>query len=97
MVEKYRNKGTKKCVIKTKLRHRNDKSCVLHNEIILKPQQGFKNEAHNVYTKEINNIVLSSNDNKRLQTYDRITAYPYGTRAVKVFKTEMLSIVNIND
>ena len=28
---------------------------------------------HNVYTKEINKISLSSNDEKRLQTFDRIT------------------------
>ena len=44
------------------------KVCLLNNEIILKSQQRFKSEAHNVYTEEINKIALSSNDNKRLQT-----------------------------
>ena len=30
-------------------------------------------------TEEVNKIVLSSNDDKRLQTSDKITTYPYGT------------------
>ena len=57
---------------------------------MLKSRQRFKSEAHNVYTEEINKIALSSNDDKRLQTYDRITSYPYGTSAGKVCKTEIL-------
>ena len=54
------------------------KDCLLNDEIILKSQQRFKSEAHNVYTKEINKIALSSDGDKRLQTHDRITTYPYG-------------------
>ena len=30
-----------------------------------------------MYTEEVNKIALSSNDDKRLQTSDRITTYPY--------------------
>ena len=41
----------------------------------------------------INNIARSSNDDKRLQTFDRITSYPYGVDAGKVGKTELLSKV----
>ena len=67
----------------------------MNNEIKLKPQQSFKNERHDVYTEEINKIVLSSNNDKRLQTFDRITSYPYGISAGKVCKTELLSKVNI--
>ena len=48
---------------------------------MLKSQQRFKNERHDVYTEEINKIALSSNVDKRLQTFDRITSYPYGTSA----------------
>ena len=59
--------------------------------MILKSQQRFKSETHNVYTEEINKIALSSNDDKRLQTYDRITSYSYGASAGKVCKTELLS------
>ena len=29
--------------------------------------------------EEVNKIALSSNDDKRLKTPDRITTYPYGT------------------
>ena len=36
-------------------------------------------------------IALSSNDDIKLQTFDRITSYPYGTNAEKVCKTEILS------
>ena len=84
-------KGTKKCVIKKTLKFNDYKDCLLNNKIILKPQQSFKSEAHNVYTEEINKIALSSNDEQRLQTNDRITSYPYGTNAGKVCKTELLS------
>ena len=66
---------------------------MLNNEIILKSQQRFKSERHDVYTEEINKIALSSNDNKRLQTFDRITLYPYEASASKVCKTELLSKV----
>ena len=38
---------------------------------------------------------LSSHYGKRLQTYDRITSYPYGSSVGKVCKTEILSKVNI--
>ena len=62
-----------------------------NNEVTLKSQQGFKSEAHNVYTEEINKIALSYNDDKRLQTFDKITSYPYGTSVAKVCKTEILS------
>ena len=39
----------------------------LNNEIILTSRQTFKSEVHNAYTEEINEIALSSNDDKRLQ------------------------------
>ena len=67
-------KGTKKCVIKRILKFNDYKDCLLNNEIILKSQQRCKSEAHNVYTEEVNKIALSSNDDKRLQTFDRITS-----------------------
>ena len=88
-------KGTKKCVITEILKFNDYKDCLLNNEIILKSQQRFKSERHNVYNEEINKIALRSNDDKRVQTYDRITSYPYGKSAGKVRKTEMLSNVNI--
>ena len=54
-------------------------------------QLRFKSDHHNMYTEEVNKIVLNSSDNKRLQTFDRITTYPYGRNAFKVCESEMLS------
>ena len=94
--EEYKKaKGTKKCVIKRRIKFNDYKDCLLNNQIVLKSQQRFKNERHDVYTQEINKIALSSNNDIRLQTFDRITSYPYGTSAGKVCKTELLSKVNI--
>ena len=84
-------RGTKKCVIKRRLKFSDYKDCLLKNEIILKSQQKFKSEAHSVYTEEISKIALSSNDDKRLQAFHRITSYPYGVSVGKVCKTELLS------
>ena len=69
----------------------NYKDYLFNNKIILKSQQRFKSDHHNVYVEEINKISLSSNDDKRLQTFDKITTYPYGTNAFKVCESEMLS------
>ena len=93
--EDKKAKGTKKCAIKRRLKFSDYNDCLLNNEIILKSKQRFKSEKHEVYTEEVNKIALSSNDDKRLQTFDRITSYPYGTIAGKVCETELLSNVNI--
>ena len=37
--EHKRAKGTKKCVIKRKIKFKNYKDCLLRNKLILKPQQ----------------------------------------------------------
>ena len=93
--EDKKAKRTKKCVIKRMLKFYDYKYCLKNNTTILKSQQGFKSEKHDVYTEEVNKIALSSNDDKKLQTFDGITSYPYGTIAGKVCKTELLSKVNI--
>ena len=79
--EHKKAKGLKKCAIKRETKDKNYKECLVNNEIILKSQQRFKSKTHNVYTEETNEIALSSNDDKRLQTFDEITTYPYGTSA----------------
>ena len=84
-------KGTKERAIKRILKFNDYKNCLFKNEIILKSQQRFKSEAHCVYTEEVNKIALSSNVDKRLQTFDTIATYPYGTNAFKVCESEMLS------
>ena len=72
-------KGTKMCVIKQKLIFENYKDCLFNNKTVYRSQERFKSYYHDVYTEEVNKIALSSNDDKRLQTPDRITTYPYGT------------------
>ena len=60
---------------------KNYKDCTVDNKTILKSQQRFQSDYHNVYTEQINKTALSSNDGKRLQTFDKTTTYPYGTNA----------------
>ena len=74
------------------LSYENYTNCLFNNKIILKSQLRFKSDHHNVYTIEINKIALSSNDDKRLQTFDRVTTYLYGAPAVKVCKSEMMVV-----
>ena len=68
--EHKKAKETKKCVIKRGLMFKNYLDCLLNNKIILKSQQRFKSDYYNVYTEQINKVALSSNDDKRLQTFD---------------------------
>ena len=56
----------------------------------IKSQQRFRSDHHKVYTEEVNKIAISSNDDKRIQTFDRVTTYPYGTNVFKVCENEML-------
>ena len=58
-------------------------------------QEGFKSDYHKVYTEEVNRIALSSNDGKRLQTFDRNTTYPYGTNDFKVCESEMVMVKDL--
>ena len=93
--EKKKAKGTKKCVIKRRLMSENYKECLFNNKIILKSQQVFKSDYHNVCTVEINKTALSSNDDKTLQTFDETTTYPHGTNAFKVCESEMMIVKDL--
>ena len=77
-IEMKKVKGTKKCVVNKKLRFDDYKKCLFDNGKVLKSQQRFKSENHEVYTENINKIALSCDDDKRIVTSDRITSYPYG-------------------
>ena len=90
-IEKKKAKGTKKCVVKKDIRFENYKEALFNNKTIIKPQQAFKSNHHNVCTKEYNKTALSNNDDKRLQTFDGITTYPIGTNTFNVCSSEMLA------
>ena len=76
--EDKKAKGTKKCVIKKMIKFNDYKKCLLNDEVIFKSQQRFISKKHDVYTENINKIALSSNDDKRIVSSDKITSYPYG-------------------
>ena len=42
------------------------KNCQSNNKTLLKSQQRFRCDYHNVYTEEMNKIALSSNDDKNI-------------------------------
>ena len=76
--EDKKAKGTKKCVIKKMIKFNYYKKCLLNYEVILKSQQRFISNKHDVYTENVNKIALSNNDDKRIILLDKITSYPYG-------------------
>ena len=90
-----KSKGTKKCVIKQKLMFQNFKNCLFNNKTVYRSQERFKSYNHDVYTEEVNKIALSNNDDKRIQTFDGIETYPYGTNAFKACESEILIIKDL--
>ena len=43
---------------------------IKNNKLILKSQQKFRSEKHNVFTEKVNKTALSANDDKRIQSID---------------------------
>ena len=81
-------KSTKKCIVKTEIFLKNHVDALFNDEILIKSR--FRSDHHKVHTKEVNKIALSSNDDKRMQTFYKVTIYPYGTNAFMLCKNEML-------
>ena len=86
-------KGTKKCITKREIPFKNYKDSLFNNEVITKSQHRVRSDHHKMYTEEVNKIVLSSNDDKRIQTYDKITTDPYGTNTFMVCENEMRYVI----
>ena len=123
--EDKKAKGTKKCVIKRKLKFENYinlleatqlenkrnhlenneihlhnlkkdyKEFIKNNTLILRTRKRFKNEWHNVFTEETNEITLSSNDDKRMQSTDSIERYAYETSKDLKSEKEKIKCNNI--
>ena len=79
-------KGTKKCTMKGRLMFENYKDCLFNKKTIFKKQQRFKNYYYDVYTEEINKFALSSDDNKRIQTFNRLQHFHKKHRSLKRVK-----------
>ena len=88
--EHKKAKGTKKCVVRRELMFENYNDLLFNNKVIIRSQQRFRSYNHKVYTEEANKIALSSNDDKTIQTFDKVTTYSYGANVSKVCENEML-------
>ena len=82
--EDKKAKGTKKCVKKRMIKFNDYKNCLLNGDVVLKSQQRFKSKGHDIYTENVNKIALSSDDDKRIVSSDKITSYPYGYKGKNV-------------
>ena len=76
--EDKKSKETKKCIIKKMIKFVDYKKCLLNDKVILKAQQRFISNKHDVYTENINKIYLSNDDDKRIVSLNKISSYPYG-------------------
>ena len=83
-------KNTKKCIVKREITFKNYADALFNDEVIIRSQQRFRSDHHKVYTEEVNTITLISNDDKRIQTFDKVATFPYGTTVFKVCEGEML-------
>ena len=64
------------------------KEFIKNNKVISNTQQSFENERYNVFTNEINQIVLNSNDDTRIPSNDSIETYAYSWNKYLKFKKE---------
>ena len=88
--EMKKAKGTKKCIVKREITFKNYADALFNDEVIIRLQQWFRRDHHRVYTEEVNKIALSSNDDDRIQTFDKVTTFPYRTNVFKVCESEMI-------
>ena len=60
------------------------KKCIIKRELM------FENYKDSLFDDKKYKITLSNNDDKRMQTFDRVTTYPYGTNVFKVCENGLL-------
>ena len=58
-------KGTKKYIIKKRIKFDDYKKSLLNHKVMLKSQQRFISKNHDVYTELVNKIALSNDDDKK--------------------------------
>ena len=90
--DKKKAKGTKKAVKKCLIMYENYIDSLYNGMVILRSQQRFKSDHHKLYTEEVSKVALRSNDDKRLQTFDRITSFPHRRNAFKMCESEMIVV-----
>ena len=93
--KKKKAEGTKKCIIKHILKFSDYYDSIFENKNMVTSQQRFTNDHHTIYTEKINKIAISSNDDKRIQAYDKVKAYPYGTSVFEICEIEIKALIKI--
>ena len=68
-----------------------DKKEFIKNKLLLKLQQRFNGERHNIFTKEIRKIAMISNDDKRMPSINSLETIQYGMRRDIMWKKEKKS------
>ena len=87
-VKRKKPKEQKKAAIKRLIMYENYTFCLFNDMTILRSQNRFKSDYRDVYTEEVNKIALSSDDNKRSQTFDKVTTYPHKANALKCVRAK---------
>lgn len=72
-----------------------DKKEFIKSKLLLKLQQIFNSERHNIFTKEVKKIAMISNDHKRMSSIDSLETIPYGMRRDIIWKKEKNKQINI--
>ena len=92
--ENKKAKGTKKCAVKREITFKNYGDALFTARILIKSQQRFRSFHHTVFTEKVNKIVVSSNDDKRIQTFDKVTTFPYETNHLKCVRVKCYQKIN---
>ena len=85
-----KSKRNKKCIVKKQINFNDYMNALFGENTIRKEQLRIKSDCHNIYTQRVNQIALRNLDNKRLQAYDKVATYPYGTNPFVVCEQELL-------
>ena len=87
--EEKKARSTNKVVTKKSLSFDKYKNCLSDNETVECIQYRIQSTPISVDTLEMTKFTLKNYDNKRLQSFNGITTYPYSTNAFKVCFEEL--------
>ena len=71
-------KGIKKNVTEKDIHHKDYINCLFNDVQLRRRMNVFQSEKHTIYSKEVNKIALSANDDKRIILEDGIHTRPHG-------------------
>ena len=71
-------KGIKKCIVKKTLTFEDYKNCLFNDSTEHRSQLMFQSTKHEIFTLEVNKVVLSRDDDKRISGRDGISTFTGG-------------------